>query len=225
MFDFSIDYAAIFKIVMIDILLGADNAIVIALAVMGLSPALQKQGIFWGTAGAVGLRAVMLILAGWMLSIPYLSDVLKVAGAGYLGYLAATMGHDEGEHNVAQADTLRGAVWTIIVADFAMSLDNVLAVISAAQSAGEHSTIYAIAGIILSIPIIVWGSKGVIAIMERFPVLVDFGAALLAYVALEMLLSATFIWSIPHTNMVIAGVLAGVVTYLYRRQERAFSLN
>jgi len=107
---FDIDFVALAKIVAIDLVLGADNAIVIALAVMGLAPALQKKGIFWGTAGAVGLRALLLVIAGWLLTVPYLGDGLKLFGGAYLAWLAVTMGKEEEEHNVDQADSLWGAV-------------------------------------------------------------------------------------------------------------------
>lgn len=181
-----LDWAAIIKIVGIDIMLGVDNAIVIALACSALPKEVRGKAILWGTAGAVGLRAVLLVFAGFLMGIPY---VKLVAGAYllFLGYKLLT--ENDGEHNIPAADRMLTAIKTIIVADFMMSLDNVMAVTAAADSAGAHSTLYAIAGIVLSIPIIVFGASGLTGLMKKFPVIVWMGAGLLGWVGAEMIIS------------------------------------
>lgn len=184
----SLDWAAIAKIVGIDIMLGVDNAIVIALACAALPPALRKQAVFWGTFGAVALRAILLFFAGFLMALPY----IKLVAGVYLVYLGIKLlrenshGH---EHDVPAADRVLTAVKTILVADFMMSLDNVLAVAGAAESAGAHSTAYAIAGIVLSIPIIVFGAQALMGVMTKFPAIVWVGAGLLGWVGAEMVIN------------------------------------
>lgn len=182
----TIDWGAILKIIGVDIMLGVDNAIVIALACAALPKEVRGKAIMWGTAGAVALRAVLLVFAGFLMGIPY---VKLVAGAYllYLGYKLLV--ENEGEHDVPAADRVLTAVKTIIVADFMMSLDNVLAVTAAANTAGAHSTLYAIAGIVLSIPVIIFGASGLTGLMSKFPVIVWFGAGLLGWVGAEMIIT------------------------------------
>lgn len=181
-----IDYAAVLKIVGIDIMLGVDNAIVIALACASLPLAMRRRAVLWGTAGAVGLRAVLLVFAGLLMGLTY---VKLIAGA-YLLYIGYKLLMDSGEtHDIDAPDRITDAVKTIVVADFMMSLDNVLAVVGAAQSAGAHSTAYAIAGIVLSIPIIVFGAQGIMKLMDRFPVIIWLGAGLLGWVGAEMIIT------------------------------------
>lgn len=182
----SFDWGAIVKIIGVDIMLGVDNAIVIALACAALPKEVRGKAILWGTAGAVALRAILLAFAGFIMGVPY---VKLVAGAYllYLGYKLLTA--EEGEHDVPAADRMLTAVKTIIVADFMMSLDNVLAVAAAATSAGEHSTLYAIAGIVFSIPVIVFGANALTSLMSKFPIIVWFGAGLLGWVGAEMIVS------------------------------------
>lgn len=187
----AIDWGAVLKIVGIDIMLGADNAIVIALACAALPANLRGRAMIMGTAAAVLLRALLLWGADSLMGVPYLK---LVAGLYllYIGYKLLMDGDGEG-HKVSAADKMMAAVKTIVVADFMMSLDNVLAVASAAHSAGEHSTIYAIAGIVLSIPVIVFGAKYLMAIMERFTIIMWLGAGLLGWVGAEMTISDPFL--------------------------------
>lgn len=182
----TIDWAAILKIVGIDIMLGVDNAIVIALACASLPLALRRRAVILGTAGAVGLRAILLVFAGLLMGLTY---VKLIAGA-YLLYIGYKLLMDSGdEHDVGSPDRLFDAIKTIVVADFMMSLDNVLAVVGASQGAGPHSTLYAIAGIVLSIPIIVFGAQGIMKLMDRFPVIIWLGAGLLGWVGAEMIIT------------------------------------
>lgn len=187
MFDFaSIDWAAIVKIIGIDIMLGVDNAIVIALACNALPPEMRKKAVLLGTAGAVVLRAILMVFAGYLIGLTW---VKLIAGAYllFIGYQLLMASNDE--HEVKSADNIFGAIQTIIVADFMMSLDNVLAVVGASQSAGEHATLYAIAGIVLSIPIIVFGAQGIMKLMDRFPIIIWLGAGLLGWVGAEMMIT------------------------------------
>lgn len=202
----SLDFAAIFKIVMIDLLLGLDNAIVIALAVATLAVSVRGKAILFGTAGAIALRAVLLVFATFLLGIPF----LKIAAGAYLVYIGYNLltSHED-EPDVAQKDTIFGAVWTIIVADFMLSLDNVMAVAGAA-SGTEHSTIYAIAGIVFSIPVIVYGAKYLSTLMDRFPIIIWIGAAMLGVVGAEMLVSDPFFVShVGAVNHILAKIIGG----------------
>ena len=164
-----LDWAAILKIIGIDLMLGVDNAIVIALACAALPKEVRMKAVLWGTVGAVALRALLLVFAGLLMGIPY----VKVVAGAYLLYLGyKLMIENDGEHDVAAADRVLTAVKTIIVADFMMSLDNVLAVTAAADSAGAHSTAYAIGGIVLTIPVIMFGATYLMSAMKRFPLIV-----------------------------------------------------
>lgn len=187
----SIDWSAILKIIGIDIMLGVDNAVVIAMACASLPLALRPKAIAWGTAGAVILRILLLVCASFIMvySEKYGIPVRLVAGAYllYIGY-SLLMSNDSEEH-IQSADHVWGAVKVIIIADFMMSLDNVLAVTAASQSAGDHATVYAVAGIILSIPIIVFGATGIMKLMDKFPIIIWVGAGLLGWVGAEMMIS------------------------------------
>jgi YjbE family integral membrane protein len=184
----TLDWGSIVKIIGVDIMLGVDNAVVIALACAALPKELRTRAMLWGTAGAVGLRAVLLAFAGFIMAVPF---VKLVAGAYllYLGYkLLNESGADEEPH-VTPSDRVFTAVKTVIIADFMMSLDNVLAVAAAANGAGQHSTLYAIAGIVLSIPVIVFGANMLMGFINKFPVIVWVGAGLLGWVGAEMIFS------------------------------------
>ncbi|MDO9071879.1 MAG: TerC family protein, partial [Rubrivivax sp.] len=175
-------WIAVGQIIMIDILLGGDNAVVIALACRKLPPKQRTQGILWGTAGAIGLRVVLIFFALTLLAIPY----LKVVGAVLLVWIGVKLlaPDDEGEHaNIQSSDKLWAAVKTVIVADLVMSVDNVIAIAGAAQGAGEHQMVLVVFGLLVSIPIIVWGSTLVIKLMDRFPVIITAGGMLLGWIA------------------------------------------
>lgn len=190
-----IDWAAVLKIVGIDIMLGVDNAIVIALACAALPENVRGRAMLLGTAAAVLLRAVLLWGADAMMGIPY----LKLVAGVYLLYIGYKLLMDgDGEHDISPADQMMAAIKTIVVADFMMSLDNVLAVASAAHGTGEHATAYAIAGIVLSIPVIVFGAKYLMGIMERFPIIMWMGAGLLGWVGAEMVISDPFLAEYLH---------------------------
>jgi len=182
-------WLAVGQIIMIDILLGGDNAVVIALACRKLPPAQRKLGIMWGTAGAVLLRVILIMFALTLLKVPF----LKVVGALLLLWIGIKllMPEDEDEHaNIASSDKLWGAVKTVIVADLVMSVDNVIAIAGAAEGAGgEHQLPLVVFGLLVSIPIIVWGSQIVLGLMTRFPFIVTLGAMLLGWIAGTMLVT------------------------------------
>jgi YjbE family integral membrane protein len=176
-------WLAVGQIIMIDILLGGDNAIVIALACRNLPPELRRKGILWGTAGAIALRVVLIFFAMSLLALPY----LKLVGAALLIWIGIKLlvPEEEGHGDLKASDKLLGAIKTIIVADFVMSVDNVIGIAGAAQTAGHegHQMPLVIFGLLVSIPIIVWGSSIVLKLMDRFPVIIVAGGALLGWIA------------------------------------------
>ncbi len=190
-------WVAVGQIILIDILLGGDNAVVIALACRSLPPHQRKKGIIWGTAGAIAMRVILIAFALALLQIPY----LKLVGAVLLVWIGVKLllPEDEDEHsNIQGSDKLWGAVKTVIVADLVMSVDNVIAIAGAAQGAGEqHQLALVIFGLLVSIPIIVWGSQFVIKLMDRFPVVITLGGMLLGWIAGTM----------AHTDPAVVDVL------------------
>ncbi|MBS0509346.1 MAG: TerC family protein [Proteobacteria bacterium] len=178
---------ALGQIIIIDILLGGDNAVVIALACRQLPPAQRRQGIIWGTVGAIALRVVLIAFAMTLLNLPF----LKLVGALALLWIGVKLiaPADEGHGHVSGSDRLLAAIKTIIVADLVMSVDNVIAIAGAAQNAGEHSLLLVVLGLVISIPIIVWGSQLVIRLMDRFPTIITGGGMLLGWIAGGMLVT------------------------------------
>jgi YjbE family integral membrane protein len=178
-------WLAVGQIILIDILLGGDNAVVIALACRNLPDKQRKQGIIYGTIGAIVLRVILIAFALALLSIPY----LKIVGAALLIWIGVQLMMPEGDddHNITPSDKLWSAVKTVIMADLVMSVDNVIAIAGAAQGAGQqHQLPLVIFGLLVSIPIIVWGSQIVMKLMERFPVIITLGAMLLGWIAGQM---------------------------------------
>jgi YjbE family integral membrane protein len=176
-------WVAVGQIIMIDILLGGDNAVVIALACRKLPPAQRTQGIIWGTAGAIILRVILIFFALQLLAIPF----LKLVGAILLVWIGVKLLVPESEDahgSIQGSDKLWGAVKTVIVADLVMSVDNVIAIAGAAETAGgDHTMPLVIFGLLVSIPIIVWGSRLVIMLMDRFPIIITLGGMLLGWIA------------------------------------------
>jgi YjbE family integral membrane protein len=169
-------------IVILDLTLAGDNALVIALAVRNLPKRQQLQGRLWGTFGAVGLRLLFIFIITFLLRIP----LLQAVGGAVLLWIAVKLLTQEGEAHgeVKGGTTLLQAIWIIVVADVIMSLDNVLAVAAAAH--GDFMLV--VFGVGLSIPIVVWGSGLLARLMGRFPWIVDLGAGILGYVGGEMML-------------------------------------
>ena len=172
----------VFKIIVIDLLLSGDNAVVIALACRNLPEAQRRKGILYGVGGAIGLRIVLTFFAVSLLSLPY----LKLVGALLLIWIGIKLMLPEEEHgegNIKADPRLLGAVKTIIIADFVMSLDNVLGVAAAAKG----NVALLVFGLLISIPLIAWSSQLVLKMIDRFSFIIYAGGALLGYVAGEML--------------------------------------
>ena len=173
------------QIMFINLLLSGDNALVIAMASQHLPPLARKKAILWGTACAIGLRCALTLVAISLLHIPF----LQAAGAVLLFIIAVQLllgasEHDSsGQRKGRVTTTLAGAVWTIVAADFVMSLDNVLAIAAIA----EGQILLILLGIGLSIPIIIWGSQLLSKALRKLPSLVYLGAGLLGYAAGKML--------------------------------------
>jgi YjbE family integral membrane protein len=173
-------WIAVAEIILVNILLSGDNAVVIALACRNLSRGQRRKGIFWGVLGAIGLRVVLTFFAMNLLLFPY----LKLVGGALLVWIGIKLiaQEKEEEHRVKASDRLLAAIWIIIVADLVMSLDNVMAVAAAAKG---HPVLM-IFGLAVSIPIIIVGSQIIMRLMERYPVLILGGGGLLGYIAGDM---------------------------------------
>ena len=199
--------AALGAIILIDLVLAGDNAIVIALAARSLPAHLQRKAILWGTVGAIGVRTLMTVAVVWLLKIPG----LLLAGGVLLVWIAVKLLRPDSsgseEHKVSAAGFWT-AMKTIVIADAVMGLDNVLAVAGAA-----HGSFLLVAlGLLISIPIVVWGSTVVLHWVERFPVIVQAGSAILAWTAAKMILSEPLLKTWIHVDGISAWVFsAGVI--------------
>jgi len=204
-------WIAVGQIIIIDILLGGDNAAVIALACRRLPPALRTKGIIWGTVGAIVLRVILIFFALTLLAIPF----LKIVGAVLLVWIGVKLiaPDEEGHGEIAASDKLWAAVKTIIIADLVMSVDNVIAIAGAAEGAGgDHKMPLVVFGLLVSIPIIVWGSQLVIKLMDRFPVIITVGGMLLGWIAGAMIVSdPALLPHIPTLPAAKAGMLPETV--------------
>jgi len=204
-------WIAVGQIILIDILLGGDNAVVIALACRQLPPNLRTRGILWGTAGAIFLRVVLIFFALTLLAIPF----LKLVGAILLVWIGVKLlvPDEEGHGDIQASDKLWAAVKTIIVADLVMSVDNVIAIAGAAESAGgDHKMPLVIFGLLVSIPIIVWGSQLVIKLMDRFPTIIVIGGMLLGWIAGTMAVTdPAVLGHVPTTPPLREGALPEVI--------------
>lgn len=186
----AISWVSVLEIIAIDILLGGDNAVVIALACRNLPPRQRTAGIVWGTVGAIVLRVILIFFALTLLAVPW----LKIVGALLLVWIGVKllMPQDDGHGEIQGSDRLWGAVRTVIVADLVMSVDNVVAIAGAAQKADPgHQIGLVVFGLLVSIPIIVFGSQLVIKLMDRFPLVITFGGMLLGWIAGSMAVTDT----------------------------------
>lgn len=177
-------WISLLQIVAIDLLLSGDNAVVIALACRNLPAEQRRKGVLFGVAGAVTLRVILTFFAVSLLTLPY----IKLLGAVLLLWIGVKLlipEDEDGEEHIKAETQLLGAVKTIIVADFVMSLDNVIGVAAAAK--GHFGLL--VFGLLISIPMIVWSSQIILKLMDRFPVIIVMGGALLGFVAGEMLMT------------------------------------
>jgi YjbE family integral membrane protein len=202
----------VFKIIVIDLLLSGDNAVVIALACRNLPEAQRKKGILYGVGGAIGLRVVLTFFAVGLLALPY----LKLIGALLLLWIGIKLilpeEDEHGEGSIKAEANLWGAVKTIIIADFVMSLDNVIGVAGAA-----HGNPYLLVfGLLVSIPLIAWSSQLVLKLIDRYPFIIYAGGALLGYVAGEMLVSEAAFkeWVEAHHALHVVVPVLGAVAVL-----------
>jgi YjbE family integral membrane protein len=176
-------WAALLAIVLIDLVLAGDNAIVIALAARGLSVHLQKKAIIWGTVGAIAVRSVMTVGVVWLLKIP---GLMLLGGLGLVWIAYRLLADQDGDsHDGPAVNTFWGAMKTIVVADALMGVDNVLGVAGAAHGAFDLVVI----GLLVSVPIVVFGSTVVLKLVQRFPVIIQLGAAVLAFTAAKMIVN------------------------------------
>ncbi|MBW8828829.1 MAG: TerC family protein [Burkholderiales bacterium] len=204
-------WAALGSIILTNVVLSGDNAVVIALAARSLPPHQQNKAIFWGSAAAIILRIVLTLVAVQLLQLPY----LKIIGALLLFWIGVQLLLEEEEDvengKEPEQKSMMSAVRTILIADLVMSLDNVLAVAAAAKD----SVTLLILGLGISIPLIIFGSTLLLKLMERFPIIITLGGALLGYLAGEMLVTdpAVGTWlgaPVSHAVANIAGALGAV---------------
>ena len=219
-------WSAFGSIVLANIVLSGDNAVVIAMAARTLPPHQRGKAIFWGSAAAIVMRILLTIVAIQLLSFPY----LKIIGAILLVYIGVDLlkGEDEEDGNGKEINGMIAAIRTILIADLVMSLDNVLAVAAAAK--GNLPLL--ILGLLVSIPLIIFGATLLTKVMERFPIIITVGAALLGFLAGEMLLTdpavVTRFGAMGEQTVTFAGVVGAVIvvslgTYLTRRRKAAGS--
>ena len=218
---------ALGSIILTNIILSGDNAVVIALASRNLPPSQQKKAIFWGSAAAIILRVILTITAVSLLSSPY----LKMIGAILLVYIGVQLlneGDEDGE--MEGKDNIWGAIRTILIADLVMSLDNVVAVAAAAQKGPEETRfILLLIGLGLSIPLIIFGSTMLLKVMERFPIIITVGAGLLGFLAGEMLVSDPavhdpIVGAIPAAHNVLAvggAILVIALGYFLKHRNKS----
>ncbi|HSV82635.1 MAG TPA: TerC family protein [Ramlibacter sp.] len=203
-------WSALLAIILIDLVLAGDNAIVIALAARSLPPVHRTKAIVWGTVGAIVVRSLMTLGVVWLLKIP---GLMLIGGLGLLWIAYKLIAEDEGNDDHGPGATnFWGAMKTIIVADALMGVDNVLGVAGAAHGAMD----LVVLGLLISVPIVVFGSKVVLRLVERFPIIIQAGAAVLAFTAAKMIIGEPLLDAVfdPHAivrwstyALCIAGVL------------------
>jgi YjbE family integral membrane protein len=190
--------SALLAIVLIDLVLAGDNAIVIALAARRLPPRLQTKAIIWGTVGAIVVRTVMTVGVVWLLKIP---GLMLVGGLGlvWIAYKLLAPHSDGASHDAPTANTFFGAMRTIVIADALMGVDNVLGVAGAAKGSIDLVVI----GLLISVPIVVWGSTLVLRLVERYAFITYLGAGVLAYTAAHMIVSEPLLDEVFDPNALI----------------------
>ena len=200
-------WIGLLKIIWINIILSGDNAVVIALAARSLPPQQQRTAVFWGSGAAVVLRIALTVVAAQLLALPY----LQIVGGLLLLWIGTQLlgDEDEGEGESKEYGSMMAAIRTILIADLVMSLDNVIAVAAAAKG----SMTLLVLGLAISIPLVIFGSTLMIKLMERFPIIVVLGAALIGWVGGETIVSDTIFKDVVQANpwMHYAGAAIGVV--------------
>ena len=180
-------WIGLLKIIWVNLLLSGDNAVVIALAARSLPPRQQTQAIVWGSGAAIVLRILLTVFAVALLTLPY----LKIVGGALLVWIGIQLlVPDEGEEDIQASDNMLVAIRTILIADLVMSLDNVIAVAAAAETAPADAKLtLLVLGLAISIPIVIFGATLLLHVMERFPIIITIGAGLLGWIAGEMIVT------------------------------------
>lgn len=213
-------FLALLSIVIIDLVLAGDNAIVIGMAARSVPAEIQKRVILIGTVAAIVIRTVLIVFVSWLLQIPFL---LAMGGILLIWIAYNLMVEEKKEHNVKNGTGTLAAIRTILIADVVMSLDNVLAI----AGASHGSFLLVVIGLLISIPIMIWGSSVILQLIERYPFIVYIGAAVLAFTAARMIvdeprLAAYFDSPIIHWGF-IGAVVAGVLLLGRARKAKVTS--
>ena len=217
--------SALMAIIVIDLMLAGDNAIVIALAARNVPKHLQRRAIAWGTFGAIAVRTAMTVIVVWLLKTP---GLLLVGGLllVWIAYKLVAPGESGNEHAITPSASFWGAMKTIVIADAVMGLDNVLAVAGAAKG----SFLLVVLGLLISIPIVVWGSTLILKWVERFPIIIYIGAAVLAWTAAAMVTTEPLVkdflageqaMKLAIYVLIMGGVLGGGYLVNRRRRDKA----
>lgn len=215
---------ALLTIIVIDLVLAGDNALVIGLAARNVPPHLQKRVIVWGTAGAIGIRIVFTLGIVWLLKIP---GLMLVGGLLLLpvAYKLMNPSSEHCDHASGTANGFWGAMKTIIVADALMGVDNVLGVAGAAQG----SFLLVVLGLLISVPIMVWGSTLVLKLVDKYPSIITVGAGVLIWTATQMILDEKLLaaylpahsWFDEASGLLLTAAILGVFLYAQSKKRRA----
>lgn len=208
--------SALLSIIVIDLVLAGDNAIVIGLAARKLPKTQQKKAIIWGTVGAIVIRMVATITVVWLLKIPG----LLLIGGILLVWIAYKLLIDDKGHDIKAEASFMAAVKTIVIADALMGLDNVIGVAGAANG---HFLLVVI-GLIISVPIMIWGSSIILRLVERYPIIISIGAAILAFTASKMIMEEKM-WSslFEHNSFLkwgLSALIVGGVLFIAKIKKR-----
>ena len=220
-------WLALVKVLTVNLILSGDNAVVIAMAARSLEGRQRRQAILWGAAGAVALRLVFAAVIFYFLEIPF----LQVVGGLLLLWIAWKLVHDEteeGEEKIEAGQSAWQAIRIIIVADAVMSLDNVIALVGAARIGGEVNFWLLVIGLATTIPLVIFGAALLTTLLDRFPILIYAGAALLVYISVEMFFADKalhhYLEPLVHFEWIIAlgaAVIFGAIAWLWKRRAHS----
>lgn len=212
--------SALISIIIIDLVLAGDNAIVIGMAARNVQKEQQRKVILWGTVGAIVIRIISTLAVVWLLKIPG----LLLAGGLMLLWIAYKLLADEKDHNIEAKNSVIAAIRTIIVADAVMGIDNVLAV----AGASHGSFLLVVIGLLVSVPIVVWGSTLFITLVKKYPIIIYAGAGVLAFTAVKMILEEPVLHAFTESLswgkwLLMAAVVAAVLLLGKRRKEKSMT--
>ena len=220
-------WLALVKVLTVNLILSGDNAVVIAMAARSLEGRQRRQAILWGAAGAVALRLVFAAVISYLLEIPF----LQVVGGLLLLWIAWKLVHDEteeGEEKIEAGQSAWQAIRIIIVADAVMSLDNVIALVGAARIGGEVNFWLLVIGLATTIPLVIFGAALLTTLLDRFPILIYAGAALLVYISVEMFFADKalhhYLEPLVHFEWIIAlgaAVIFAALAWLWKRRAHS----